>query len=109
MLFYFFFVLPLTAYIVYLIVKHRWTKLRELSYKLVRQAEQSIVGTKRGKERFTIVLDQLYNMIPVWMRFFIPQSLLKKKLQEWFDLVKDSLDDGEINNSIQPQKPPDKF
>jgi hypothetical protein len=94
--------LGFVGYMVYLTVKRRWTSLRELAYELIRQAEQAISGTKMGRERFEFVLTQLYNMIPVWLRFFIPRSLLVEKLQEWFDLIKDSLDDGKINSSIKP-------
>ncbi len=94
-------------YIAYLVVKHRWTKLREIAYKLIRQAETTITGTKRGQERFEQVISQLYIIIPPWIRFFITKNLLEEKLQEWFDLIKDSLDDGKINNSTQPPKPPD--
>ncbi len=93
--------LGLAAYIVYLIINRRWEKLRELAYKMIRQAESVIVGTKKGQERFNLVLNQLYNMIPAWLRFFIPRSLLEQKLQEWFNLIKDSLDDGKINKSIE--------
>lgn len=91
-----------TGYIVYLAVNRHWTKLREIAYKLIRQAESVIVGTKKGQERFNLVLSQLYNMIPAWLKFFIPRSLLEQKLQEWFDLIKDSLDDGKINDSAKP-------
>lgn len=93
------------GYIVYLAVNQRWEKLRELAYKMIRQAENVIVGTKKGQERFNLVLEQLYNLIPAWLGFFIPRSLLEQKLQEWFDIIKDSLDDGKINDSV---KPPDE-
>ena len=69
-----------TGHIVYLAVNRRWTKLREIAYKLIRQAESVIVGTKKGQERFNLVLGQLYIMIPAWLRFFIPRSLLEQKL-----------------------------
>lgn len=96
------FLLCFVGYIVYLIVKHRWAKLRELAYNLIRQAEKAVTGTKKGQERFDIVLTQLYNLVPAWLRFFIPRSILEQKLQEWFDKIKDSLDDGIVNNSIKP-------
>lgn len=70
-----------TAYIVYLIVKHRWTNLRELAYKLIRQAEKAVTGTKKGRERFDIVLNQLYNIVPTWLRLFIPRTYLGKTLR----------------------------
>ncbi len=96
------FCIGFAGYISYLIVKRRWAKLRELAYILIRQAEKAVTGTKKGQERFDIVLTQLYNLVPAWLRFFIPRSILEQKLQEWFDKIKDSLDDGIVNNSIKP-------
>ncbi len=95
------FVLGVAIYIGYLLFNRRWDKIREKAYKLIRQAEETVIGTKMGQERFDIVLTQLYNLIPAWLKFFIPRSFLEQKLQEWFDLIKDSLDDGEINNSTK--------
>ncbi|ACL76859.1 hypothetical protein [Ruminiclostridium cellulolyticum] len=92
-------VIGFAGYVIYLITKHRWTKLREIAYKMIVQAEQVITGTKKGQERFNAVLTQLYNVIPLWLRIFIPKNLLEKKLQQWYELIKDSLDDGEINHS----------
>ena len=92
------------GYVIYLITKHRWTKLREMAYKMIVQAEQVITGTKKGQERFNAVLNQLYNVMPLWLRIFIPKNLLEKKLQEWYELIKDSLDDGQINHSTEHEK-----
>ncbi|AEY65837.1 hypothetical protein [Clostridium sp. BNL1100] len=92
------FLLCFSGYIVYLIVKHRWANLREMAYDLIRQAEKAVTGTKKGQERFDIVLTQLYNLVPAWLRLFIPRTYFEQKLQEWFALIKDSLDDGEVNN-----------
>ncbi|AEY64944.1 hypothetical protein [Clostridium sp. BNL1100] len=96
-----------TGYVIYLITKHRWTKLREMAYKMIVQAEQVITGTKKGQERFNAVLNQLYNVMPLWLRIFIPKNLLEKKLQEWYELIKDSLDDGEINHSTEHRESKD--
>ena len=101
------FVLGVAIYIGYLAFKRRWSKIRDLAYKFIRQAEETVIGTKMGQERFNIVLTQLYNLIPAWLKFFIPRSLMEQKLQKWFDLIKDSLDDGKINNSTgELPKPP---
>jgi len=53
-----------SAYIAYLGITHRWDKLRKIANKLILQAEKTIVGTKRGQERFEQVLGQLYCLIP---------------------------------------------
>lgn len=97
--------LVVLVYIVYLVVNKKWTRLREDAYKFIRLAEKTVRGTKKGQERFSLVLNQLYNMIPPWLRFFITRTFMEEKLQEWFDMIKDSLDDGKINNSV---KPPDR-
>ncbi len=88
------------SYIVYLVVNKRWNKLRTIANKLMLQAELTIVGTKKGRERFDQVLTQVYLLIPIWIRIFLPKSSFEKKLQQWFELIKDSLDDGKINNSV---------
>ncbi len=95
------------GYVIYLITKHRWTQLREMAYKMIVQAEQVITGTKKGQERFNTVLTQLYNVMPLWLRIFIPKNLLEKKLQEWYELIKDSLDDGVINHSTNHKESTD--
>lgn len=91
-------------YIVYLVVNKRWNKLRIIANKLMLQAELTIVGTKKGRERFDQVLTQVYLLIPIWIRVFLPKSAFEKKLQQWFELIKDSLDDGEINNSVEKKE-----
>lgn len=93
--------LGFVVYIAYLVINKRWDKLRKIANKLILQAEKNIVGTKRGQERFEQVLGQLYCLIPAWLRFFIPRTMMEEKLQEWFVMIKDSLDDGIINNSIE--------
>jgi len=87
------------GYIAYLVVNKKWTRLREDAYKFIRLAEKAITGTKKGQERFDLVLSQLYNLIPPWIGFFLPENLMKQILQKWFNTIKDSLDDGKINNS----------
>lgn len=93
--------LMVLGYIVYLVVNRRWTRLREIAYKFIRQAEKAINGTKRGQDRFKLVLDQLYNLIPPWLQFFITRTFMEEKLQKWFNTIKDSLDDGKINGSAE--------
>jgi hypothetical protein len=89
------------AYIIYLVINKRWNKLRMIANRLMLQAEQTIIGTKKGQERFEQVLTQVYLLIPVWIRIFVSRSQFEKKLQQWFELIKDSLDDGKINNSVE--------
>ncbi len=89
------------AYIIYLVINKRWNKLRMIANKLMLQAEHTIIGTKKGQERFEQVLTQVYLLVPVWIRIFITRTQFEKILQDWFELIKDSLDDGKINNSVE--------
>lgn len=103
------FVLGFVIYIGYLLFNRRWDEIRELVYNSTRQAEQTIMGTKMGQKRFDTVLTELYKLLPVWIRIFVPKFLIKRKLQKLYDGIKDYLDDGKINNSTQEElpKPPD--
>jgi hypothetical protein len=83
----------------YLVVKRKWDQLRSMAYQMILQAERVIVGTNRGQERFETVFQEIYNMIPAWLRFWFPDYLLREKLQEWYNLIKDYLDDGKIDGS----------
>ena len=93
-------------YVFYLAWNKRWDELRKLAYKLILQAEKGISGSKKGQQRFASVLGELYTLIPGWLQFFVSEDSLKEKLQDWFNDVKDYLDDGKINGSTET-KPPD--
>lgn len=94
------------VYIVSLVINKRWNRLRLIANRLMLQAEQTITGTKKGRERFEQVLTQVYLLIPAWIRLFVPKSLFEKKLQQWYELIKDSMDDGIINNSVAKHETP---
>jgi Mg2+ and Co2+ transporter CorA len=86
------------AGIVYLAVTRQWEKLRGIAYALMLQAER-VFSDGEGKKKFDAVFDKLYlDLIPAWLRVFVPPDELRRKLQEWYDLAKDYLDDGVINN-----------
>jgi hypothetical protein len=88
------------AYVIHLILTKQWTKLREQAYALMLSAER-LYGDDAGKEKFEAVFQSLYfTLIPAWLRPFVTEDAMRKKLQEWYELAKDFLDDGEINESI---------
>lgn len=91
----------LLIYVVYLIINRKWEKLRLFAYMLILEAEKSLKGNKKGQERFNLVIDKLYAFIPKWLQFFLTEEFMRKKLQEWFIDIKDYLDNGKIDNSIQ--------
>lgn len=78
----------------------QWTKLREQAYALMLQAER-LFSNSEGKKKFEAVFEVLYyDLLPAWMRMFISPDTIKEKLQEWYDLSKDYLDNGKIDNSV---------
>lgn len=85
--------------VIYLAFTRQWTKLRELAYKLMLSAER-LYEENQGREKFEAVFKKVYNLIPAWLKYFIPEVTIKVKLQKWYEHAKDSLDDGYINNSI---------
>lgn len=49
-------------------------KVYRIIYKLVCNAEQEIVGTKRGQERKAQVVQALHGLLPGWARIFVSQQ-----------------------------------
>lgn len=89
----------------FFVATKKWNKLRTYTYTVIRTAEHTIVGTKLGQERFDFVLDKIYNyLIPSYLQWAVPKSLFNKKLQDWFNDVKDYLDDGKRNKSQEATK-----
>lgn len=89
------------AYVIHLILTKQWTKLRMQAYALMLSAEK-LYANDAGKEKFEAVFQKLYfALIPVWLRAFITQETFRKKLQEWYNLAKDALDDGKVNDSTK--------
>lgn len=90
-------VLVIVGYALYLTLMKKWVDLREFAYVMMLSAER-IFNDYQGKEKFEFVFRQVYDLIPVWLQKLIPPESLREKLQEWYDLAKDYLDDGLINN-----------
>lgn len=88
------------AYIIYLIVRGKWTELRELAYALMLRVE-TLYEENQGQEKFNEVFALVYNQIPKWLQVFIKPDEIKSKLQAWYDVAMDFLDDGEINNKAK--------
>lgn len=92
-----------TGYVVYLVVTKNWPGLRGLAYKIMLQAER-VFAAKDGTDRLNFVLGSIYNKYP-WIWLILDEDTLKAKLQKWYNIAKDELDDGQINGSINNQSP----
>lgn len=82
-----------------LVVQKKWSALRELAYRIMLAAEMAF-SSGEGKKKFEAVFRTVYNLVPSWFKVFVPEDLLRRKLQEWFDLAKDWADDGSVNGSV---------
>lgn len=82
-----------------LVIRKKWDTLRALAYKFMLAAEMAF-SSGEGKKKFEAVFQIVYDLIPAWFKLFVPEGILRKKLQEWFNLAKDWADDGIINGSI---------
>lgn len=81
-----------------LVIAGRWETLRKEAYKIMLSVEKAYADTE-GQAKFNTAFTSVYNLLPAWFKLFIPPKVLKEKLQEWYDLAMDQLDDGKINNS----------
>lgn len=92
------FSLIVLAIIIYLIVTKQWTQIRQLAYQLMLRAEK-VFTSINGQEKFAVVLTELYDRIPPWVKLFVSRKDLEVLLQRWYDSAKDWLDDGKVNGS----------
>lgn len=92
-------VLAAVVYILFLSVTKQWTKVREFAYQLMLLAEKNFQDGE-GELKFNFVVTMVYRYIPVWLKIFVKEEDIKKLIEKWYQLAKDYLDDGEINNSI---------
>lgn len=77
--------------------------IRERVYKAFLDAEHEFqYGDNTAK--FEYVINIAKSAIPAPFSLFITESLLRKVVQAWFDLVKDLLDDGKFNGTSKNAK-----
>jgi hypothetical protein len=87
------------GWVIYLVITQQWTKLREQAYALMLSAER-LYASDEGIKKFEAVFEKLYyNLIPPWLRMFVTPESIREKLQEWYNLAKDYLDDGSVNGT----------
>ncbi|NJD02040.1 MAG: hypothetical protein FIA99_05470 [Ruminiclostridium sp.] len=85
---------------IYLIITKQWTKLRQQAYALMLTAER-VFDDSEGARKFEEVFEQLYyNLIPAWARLFVSPESIREKLQEWYTLAKDYLDNGKVDRNL---------
>ena len=96
------FLVVVVAFVIFLLVKFvqrvGLEKVRETVYKGFIVAEHEFLHGD-NEDKFNYVVDLAKSSIPLPFSLFITDKLLRKVIQLWFDLCKDLLDDGKLNNS----------
>jgi len=79
-----------------------WEKFKGILYALMLQAKSMAKDAvlKSGKEQEEWVLQKAYAYLPRWITFAIPQEVMRKIISWLYNMTKDYLDDGKLNNSI---------
>ena len=90
------------GFTVYLYIRdHTLENIRADVYQLFLKAEHTYTETATGKQKMAYVIQRARSMLPNWAQFFITEELLRKVVQLWFEAVKDLLDDGKANKSVE--------
>lgn len=101
------FIIMVVALMVVITVKVMQTigleKIRKVVYNGFVIAEHEFQHGENS-EKFDYVIQLARSHIPLPFSLFITESLLRKVVQAWFDLCKDLLDDGKLNNTIKKEE-----
>ena len=91
--------IAITVFLIVKYIRHVGLEaVRERVYKAFVDAEHEFQqGDNTAK--FEYVINIAKSAIPAPFNLFITESLLRKVVQAWFDLVKDLLDDGKFNGT----------
>lgn len=84
--------------LVKLVQKIGLDKIRGEVYQLFLDAEHEFQEGEND-EKFEYVINAAKAFIPAPFNLIITESLLRRVIQSWFDLVKDLLDDGKMNGT----------
>lgn len=77
-------------------------KIRATVYKAFVKAENDFKYGANA-QKFEYVADLAKSYLPAPFSFLITEKLLRRTVQLWFNLVKDLLDDGRINDTIKEE------
>lgn len=76
-------------------------EIRTDVYQLFLKAEHMYKESGTGKQKMKWVIGKARLLLPSWLQMFITDELLYSVIEGWFRAVKDLLDDGKYNKSVQ--------
>ena len=72
------------------------SRCRGIVYKAFVTAENHF---EQGNDKFEYVISVAKNAIPKPLNLIITDKVIRRTIQLWFDICKDLLDDGRVNNT----------
>lgn len=76
--------------VIWAIVTKQWTILKVAAYKLMLSAEM-LMKTEEGAAKMEVVYAAVWEQLPKWLKKFVTEKTLREKLQEWYNIAKNSL------------------
>jgi hypothetical protein len=86
--------------IIYALVTRQWSILQVAALRLMLDAER-LMATKEGIERMDAVSTAVWQKVPKWLKRFVSEKTLRKKLQNWYNIAKNSLG-GDRSETTEP-------
>jgi hypothetical protein len=86
--------------IIYALVTRQWSVLQMAAIKFMIDAER-LMKTKEGTERMEAVYVESWEKLPYWLKKFVTEKTLREKLQDWYNFMRDSL--NEISGENQQE------
>lgn len=83
-------IIVLLAMLIFGGITRQWSLVRISAYQLMLSA-QRLYATDEGKKKFEMVYSKLWEMLPGWLKKTLGTEKLREKLQDWYDLAKDML------------------
>ncbi len=76
--------------VIWALVTKKWSVLQAAAYKLMLSSER-LMATAEGKEKMEAVFAAVWQQLPKWLKKFVTEKTLREKLQDWYDIAKNSL------------------
>ncbi len=78
--------------IIYALITRQWMVLRSAALSLMLSAER-LMATEEGKKKMDWVYMATWQRLPNWLKTFISEESLRGKLQEWYNMAKDMINE----------------
>ena len=87
--------------VMYAIVTRQWSVLQVVAYRLMLDAER-LMSTAEGKAKMDAVYAAVWEQVPKWLKRFVTEKTLREKLQDWYNIAKNSLGGDQDKSSNSP-------